>query len=215
MFIGMKAKILLVDDKADLEALFKQMFRRQIQSGQYQFSYVRGGQKALELIALQPDFDLVLSDIQMPGMDGLTLLAKLSEANPIIRTVMVTAYGDMDNIRTAMNRGAFDFITKPVNFQDLQATIEKTLRYVHQLRETAEMKALDAMKTRFFANITHELRTPLTLIVAPVDRLLETPDLPIVYQQQLATVRRNALQLLRLINQLLDINTRSPANGSG
>ena len=119
---------------------------------------------------------------------------------------MVTAYGDMDNIRTAMNRGAFDFITKPINFQDLQTTIEKTLRYVHQLRETAELKALDAMKTRFFANITHELRTPLTLIVAPVDRLLETPDLPIFYQQQLSTVRRNALQLLRLINQLLDIN---------
>lgn len=206
MLIGMEAKILLVDDEADLEALFKQMFRRQIQSGQYAFSYVRSGQQALELIAEQPDFDLVLSDIQMPGMDGLTLLAKLSEANPIIRTVMVTAYGDMDNIRTAMNRGAFDFITKPINFQDLQTTIEKTLRYVHQLRETAELKALDAMKTRFFANITHELRTPLTLIVAPVDRLLETPDLPIFYQQQLSTVRRNALQLLRLINQLLDIN---------
>lgn len=206
MLIGMEAKILLVDDEADLEALFKQMFQRQIQSGQYAFSYVRSGQQALELIAEQPDFDLVLSDIQMPGMDGLTLLAKLSEANPIIRTVMVTAYGDMDNIRTAMNRGAFDFITKPINFQDLQTTIEKTLRYVHQLRETAELKALDAMKTRFFANITHELRTPLTLIVAPVDRLLETPDLPIFYQQQLSTVRRNALQLLRLINQLLDIN---------
>ncbi len=202
----MKTKILLVDDETDLEDLVKQFFRRQINSGQYEFSYVRGGQQALDLLAQQPDIDLVLSDIQMPGMDGLTLLAKLSETNPVTRTVMVTAYGDMDNIRTAMNRGAFDFITKPINFQDLQATIEKTIRYVQQLRETAELKAVDAMKTRFFANITHELRTPLTLIVSPVDRLLETPDLPVFYQQQLSTVRRNALQLLRLITQLLDIN---------
>ncbi|GAB2551724.1 response regulator [Spirosoma aerophilum] len=202
----MKAKILLVDDEVDLEDLFKQLFRRQIQSGQYEFSYARSGQQALDLLTKQPDFDLVLSDIQMPGMDGLTLLTKLSEMNPIIRTVIITAYGDMNNIRTAMNRGAFDFLTKPIRFQDLQATIEKTLRFVYQLRETAELKALDEMKTRFFANITHELRTPLTLIVSPVDKLLETPDLPMVYQQQLSTVRRNALQLLRLINQLLDIN---------
>ncbi|WP_080054071.1 response regulator [Spirosoma aerolatum] len=202
----MKTKILLVDDEDDLEDLFKQLFRRQIQTRQYEFLYVRDGLEALTVIEQHPDIDVVLSDIHMPGMDGLTLLAKLAESHPIIRTVMVTAFGDMDNIRTAMNRGAFDFITKPVNFKDLEATLEKTIRYVNQLRETAELKALDEMKSRFFANITHELRAPLTLIVSPVDKLLESSDLPASYQKQLSTVRRNALQLLRLINQLLDIN---------
>ncbi|MBC7572436.1 MAG: HAMP domain-containing histidine kinase, partial [Spirosoma sp.] len=202
----MTTKILLADDETDLEDLFIQQFRRQIQNHTYEFIFVRNGREALAVLEQQPDIDVVLSDINMPGMDGLTLLARLPEINPIIRTVMVTAYGDMNNIRTAMNRGAFDFVTKPINFQDLRATIEKTIRHVQQLRETAELKAMDELKTRFFANITHELRTPLTLIVSPVDKLLETPDLPVLYQQQLSTVRRNALQLLRLINQLLDIN---------
>ncbi|UFH52733.1 response regulator [Spirosoma sp. KNUC1025] len=202
----MKTKILLVDDEDDLEALFKQIFRRQIQTNTYEFIYVRDGKEALTVLEQQPDIDVVLSDINMPGMDGLTLLARLPEVNPIVRTVMVTAYGDMNNIRTAMNRGAFDFLTKPVNFKDLEATLDKTIRHVNQLRETLELKAVDEMKTRFFTNITHELRTPLTLIVSPVDKLLEASDLPAPYQQQLTIVRRNARQLLRLINQLLDIN---------
>ena len=202
----MKTKILLVDDEVDLEELFRRRFRHQIQADTYEFVFVHDGLEALAIMEQQPDIDLVLSDINMPGMDGLTLLAKLPDINPIVRTVMVTAYGDMANIRTAMNRGAFDFITKPINFSDLEVTIEKTKRHVGQLRETVELKAVDEMKTRFFANITHELRTPLTLIVSPVDKLLETAGLPVLYQQQLDTVRRNARQLLRLINQLLDIN---------
>ncbi len=202
----MKTKILLVDDEADLAALFKKRFRPHIRDSTYEFVFVYDGLEALSVLEQQPDIDLVLSDINMPGMDGLTLLTKLSEINPVVRTVMVTAYGDMDNIRLAMNRGAFDFITKPIDFDDLEITIEKARRYVQQARETAELKAIDAMKTRFFANITHELRTPLSLIVSPVDSLLERSDLPTPYQHQLTTVRRNAHQLLRLINQLLDIN---------
>ncbi|GAB3915186.1 hypothetical protein GCM10028803_61690 [Larkinella knui] len=202
----MKTKILLVDDEVDLEALFRKRFRPQIRTGVYDFVFVRDGLEALRVLEQQPDIDLVLSDINMPGMDGLTLLARLSEINPLVRTVMVTAYGDMDNIRLAMNRGAFDFITKPINFQDLEATIEKTRQHVHQLREAAQLKAIDAMKTRFFTNITHELRTPLSLILSPVDKLLEIDDIPTPYQHQLTMVRRNARQLLQLINQLLDIH---------
>ncbi|MVM35899.1 response regulator [Spirosoma sp. HMF4905] len=202
----MKTKILLADDESDLDDLFKQQFRRQIHNHTYEFIFVRDGLEALTVLEQQPDIDVVLSDINMPGMDGLTLLAKLSEINPIIRTVIVTAYGDMSNIRTAMNRGAFDFITKPINFKDLEITLDKTIRSANQLRETVEIKAVDEMKTRFFTNITHELRTPLTLIVSPVDNLLETPNLPTTFQNQLSTVQRNARQLLRLINQLLDIN---------
>jgi class 3 adenylate cyclase len=83
-----------------------------------------------------PDIDIVLSDINMPEMDGLTLLSRLSESSPLIKSVIVSAYGDMENIRTAMNRGAFDFITKPINFEDLSLTMEKTIKHVIQIRET-------------------------------------------------------------------------------
>ncbi len=202
----MKSKILLVDDEVDLPVLFRQRFRQQIQTGQYTFIFAQDGQQALTLLEQQPDNALVLSDINMPGMDGLTLLDRLTQLNPIVRTVMVTAYGDMTNIRTAMNRGAFDFITKPIDFNDLERTIEKTLRYVDQLRQIHELKAVNAMKTRFFVNITHELRTPLSLVISPVDELLNQATLPLPDQQRLVTVRRNARQLLRLIDQLIDIN---------
>jgi class 3 adenylate cyclase/FixJ family two-component response regulator len=130
------AKILVVDDEADLEILIKQKFRRQIRENQYQFVFAINGHDALEKLQEHSDIDLVLSDINMPGMDGLTLLVKLKEFSPLIKTVIISAYGDMDNIRTAMNRGAFDFLTKPVNFEDLELTVEKTLEHVYQLAET-------------------------------------------------------------------------------
>jgi class 3 adenylate cyclase/FixJ family two-component response regulator len=130
------AKILVADDEADLEMLIKQKFRQKIREQHYEFIFAINGKDALEKIQLHPDVDIVLSDINMPEMDGLTLLTRLSESNPLIKSVIVSAYGDMDNIRTAMNRGAFDFITKPVNFEDLSVTMEKTLRHVIQIRET-------------------------------------------------------------------------------
>ena len=130
------AKILVVDDETDLEILIKQKFRRQIRENLYQFVFAMNGHDALEKLQDHSDIDLVLSDINMPGMDGLTLLVKLKELSPLIKTVIISAYGDMDNIRTAMNRGAFDFLTKPVNFEDLELTVEKTLQHVYQLAET-------------------------------------------------------------------------------
>ncbi|SDM08104.1 Adenylate cyclase, class 3 [Catalinimonas alkaloidigena] len=132
----MSAKILVVDDESDLELLIKQKFRRQIREGTYEFYFAPNGRKALEKLQEQSDIDVVLSDINMPEMDGLSLLVKLHELSPLIKTVIVSAYGDMDNIRTAMNRGAFDFVCKPVNFADLDVTIQKTLRHVTQLRDT-------------------------------------------------------------------------------
>jgi adenylate cyclase len=132
----MKAKILVVDDEPDLQLLIKQKFRRQIREQQYEFIFAENGAVALEMIARNPDVDMVLSDINMPEMDGLTLLIKISEVSPLLKSVIVSAYGDMENIRTAMNRGAFDFVCKPINFQDLELTMEKTLKYVEQLKET-------------------------------------------------------------------------------
>jgi adenylate cyclase len=132
------AKILVVDDEMDLEILIKQKFRRQIRERQYEFVFAMNGNDALERLQQNPDIDIVLSDINMPEMDGLTLLGKLNDISPIIKAVMVSAYGDMNNIRTAMNKGAYDFICKPVNFEDLEATIIKTIRHVSQLRQTLQ-----------------------------------------------------------------------------
>ncbi|HWC54202.1 MAG TPA: adenylate/guanylate cyclase domain-containing protein [Chitinophagaceae bacterium] len=134
------AKILVVDDEADLEVLIKQKFRQKIREHQYEFVFAINGLRALEQLEQHHDIDVVLSDINMPEMDGLTLLSKLNEQNSLLKAVIVSAYGDMENIRTAMNRGAFDFITKPVNFEDLEVTMEKTIKHVQQMRDT--MKAI-------------------------------------------------------------------------
>ena len=131
-------RILVVDDEPDLEVLIKQKFRKQIRAKEYEFVFAGNGKEALSSLKEEPDVAIVLSDINMPEMDGLTLLSHLSESAPLTKSVIVSAYGDMDNIRTAMNRGAFDFITKPIDFSDLSITMEKTLTYVKQLRKTLE-----------------------------------------------------------------------------
>jgi len=108
--------------------MIRQKFRRQIRSGEYDFVFAHNGLEALTKLIEHPDIGIILSDINMPEMDGLTLLLKLKELkHPSLKTVVVSAYGDMENIRTAMNRGAFDFLTKPINFQDLEITISKTM----------------------------------------------------------------------------------------
>ncbi|WP_167611366.1 adenylate/guanylate cyclase domain-containing protein [Maribellus sediminis] len=129
-------KILVVDDEADLEVLVKQKFRRKIREQEYEFVFAANGVEALDQLEKHTDVDVVLSDINMPEMDGLTLLSKLAETHAILKSVIISAYGDMENIRIAMNRGAFDFITKPVDFKDLEITLEKTIKQVSQMRET-------------------------------------------------------------------------------
>jgi len=132
-------KIMVVDDEPDLESLIRQRFRRQIRDGQWDFIFAANGLEALSRLLEHPDINIILSDINMPEMDGLTLLAKLNELkNPALKTVIVSAYGDMDNIRTAMNRGAFDFVTKPVDFNDLETTIKKTIHELEILRQAQQ-----------------------------------------------------------------------------
>ena len=129
---------MVVDDETDLEVLIKQKFRKQIRQKEYEFLFAINGRDALEKIALDPEVDIVLSDINMPEMDGLTLLSELHESSPLIKAVIVSAYGDMENIRVAMNRGAFDFITKPINFEDLTLTMEKTLKHAREIKDTIQ-----------------------------------------------------------------------------
>jgi adenylate cyclase len=151
----MTPTILFVDDEPDLEALVLQKFRRQLREGQVNFMFAHDGVEALESLAQHPHVDLVVSDINMPRMDGLSLLAKLQEAEDKKSTIIVSAYGDMSNIRTAMNRGAFDFLTKPIDFSDLETTIAKTIRHIEMLREARrrqmEAERAHASLSRYFS----------------------------------------------------------------
>jgi len=135
----MSARILVVDDEPDVEALILQKFRQKIKDGAISFLFARDGLEALAAVEANSAIDLVVTDINMPRMDGLSLLQKLQESEGSVSTIIVSAYGDMTNIRT--NRGAFDFVTKPIDFLDLEATIAKTLRHIEFLRNARECQA--------------------------------------------------------------------------
>ena len=131
----MPIKILSVDDEMDLELLLTQYFRRKIRKGEYDFHFAHNGLEALTMLLKEKDFDIILSDINMPEMDGLTLLTKINEMqNPALKCIMVSAYGDMGNIRQAMNNGAFDFATKPIDLDDLSLTIEKAIEHIEYIK---------------------------------------------------------------------------------
>ena len=134
-------KILAVDDEADFELLIRQRFRRQIRDQEFTFSFARHGEEALAALTDEPNIELLLLDINMPVMDGLTLLSVLRERQSSVRAIIVSAYGDMANIRTAMNRGAFDFVTKPVDLNDLEITVRKTLDEIARVRDLDRRRA--------------------------------------------------------------------------
>jgi len=141
-------KILSVDDEAPLELLMRQYFRRKIRNGEYEFFFAHNGLEALSILYNNPDIEIILSDINMPEMDGLTLLTKVNEMrNPALRVIMVSAYGDMKNIREAMNNGAFDFATKPIDMDDLSLTIEKAIAQINYVHESQkEHVQLESLK---------------------------------------------------------------------
>ena len=138
----MAVKILSVDDESDLELLLTQFFRRQIRKGEYEFFFAHNGLEALQILLKHPDISIILSDINMPEMDGLTLLTKVNEMRmPSLKCIMVSAYGDMDNIRHAMNNGAFDFATKPIDLDDLQITIDKAVEQINYIKSAQKEHA--------------------------------------------------------------------------
>jgi adenylate cyclase len=162
-------RILVVDDEPDLETLVQQKFRRQIRDGAFGFLFAHDGVEALALLEDNRDVDVVVTDINMPRMDGLTLLCKLQESEEKLSTIIVSAYGDMANIRNAMNGGAFDFITKPIDFSDLEATIAKTIRHVEVLREAqrrqTEAERAHASLSRYFSpNLAKRLASDVDAI---------------------------------------------------
>jgi signal transduction histidine kinase len=206
------ARILVVDDEPDFEVLINQQFRHEIRGGEYDFSFARDGEQALRALAGDGAFDLLLLDINMPIMDGLTLLSRLRELRTSPRAIIVSAYGDMQNIRVAMNRGAFDFVTKPIDMVDLKATIRKTLDEIAKLREV-ELQRLMAERARtnlshFLANMSHELRTPLNAIIGLTDMMLNHAARfgTEKAQEPLVRIRAAGSHLLEIINQVLDLS---------
>ena len=145
-------QVLVVDDEPDLQPLIEQRMRPDIRRGRYQFTFAQDGKEAMEIINGQQHVDVVVSDINMPQMDGLTLLGMIQETDPSIRSIIVSAYGDMKNIRTAMNRGAFDFVVKPLDFEDFRITLERTASYMEEWREAQESKSK-------LLNLQNELET--------------------------------------------------------
>jgi diguanylate cyclase (GGDEF)-like protein len=169
------AKILVVDDETEIERLIKQRFRKKIIAKELDFVFAHNGAEALEKLEAEREIDLVLTDINMPDMDGLTLLGKIHEIDQNLKAVVVSAYGDLPNIRTAMNRGAFDFITKPIDFKDLAITIDKTLDFVQKVKDQQEQlqQALDQLRYQAF----HDQLTGLpnqNFILSQIHQCLET-----------------------------------------
>jgi adenylate cyclase len=165
----MTARILVVDDEADLEVLVLQKFRRQIRDGAVSFVFARDGVEALAVLETDRGIDLVVSDINMPRMDGLTLLKTLQGRQEKISTVIVSAYGDMANIRIAMNCGAFDFVMKPIDFLDFETTIARTLRHIEflrdvQRRQTAAEQAHAALSRYFSPNLAQRLASDASAV---------------------------------------------------
>jgi diguanylate cyclase (GGDEF)-like protein len=152
--------ILVVDDEAEFQRLFKQIFRTRIRDGEIEFQFAKNGVEALQILRTTNKIDMILTDIQMPEMDGLTLLEHLTEFNYPLKAVVISAFGDMKNIRAAMNRGAFDFLNKPFDFEDLEITINKTLTFVQELKE--QKQKLQSTLDRLHSLVFYDPLTGLT-----------------------------------------------------
>ena len=219
-------RILVVDDEPDLELLITQRFRAKIKSQEFAFDFAGNGIEALRKLQNGTPFDLLLTDINMPGMDGLTLLTKVKDLNQLFKAIVVSAYGDLQNIRTAMNSGAFDFITKPIDFQDLETTIYKTLNELTVIRkgveaqnklqatilekERAEIERHKAeqsekFKQQFLANMSHEIRTPINSIIGMTNLVLRSV-LNDTQSKYLSIVKKSSSNLLVIINDILDLS---------
>jgi CheY-like chemotaxis protein len=156
------AKILVVDDEPDVEVLLRQAFRRQLREGVYELSFACDGEDAMEKLRQTPDVDVILTDINMPRMDGLTFLSRVGEVSPLAKVIIVSAYSDMANLRTAMNRGAYDFLTKPLDLQDLEVTLGKTLKHVAEVRQMMRSIEENSLLRMFVQSSVLERLRPLT-----------------------------------------------------
>jgi eukaryotic-like serine/threonine-protein kinase len=199
-----QARILVVDDEEDVELLVKQRFRQQIKKAIYEFVFAANGLKALEKLRADADIDVIMTDINMPGMDGLTFLSHIGEVNPHARTIVVSAYGDMGNIRTAMNRGAFDFVVKPIDFKDLEVTIEKTFKHVSELKRNAQSSEENNL-LRMFISPTLIDRLHAKRIFIPVTSGMATVAYIDIARSRTQVTAANVEDMVRTLNANFEV----------
>jgi YesN/AraC family two-component response regulator len=214
----MAIKVLVVDDEPDVAVIFRQKFRKRVAAGELEFLFAENGRLALNCLQADPEISLVFTDIRMPTMDGLTFLKEMKALDrQVLVPLVVSAYDDMPNIREAMRQGAWDFVTKPIDLDDLERVLNQAVAEITQKLAgieamqrlaAAEQERLVAQRSKqqqqeFFENITHEFRTPLTLLLAPLASALGLSTDPevLAYLQQ---AQKSGLLLLDLVNQLLD-----------
>ena len=214
------SKILFVDDEDDLETMLKQRFRKELANDEYEFEFARNGAEALEKLKDPDAIDVVFTDINMPVMDGITFLSHLNKKKDLItQAIVVSAYGDMENIRKAMNEGAIDFITKPIDFHDLEVTMAKSLEMAKANRrskvieerlkvalvEKEKAEQSRKFKQQFLANMSHEIRTPLNAIAGMTELLIDS-ELDPKQKKYLSAIRHSSHNLVSLVNDILDIS---------
>lgn len=218
--------VLIVDDESDLEQLINLRFRKQIKSAEVQFLFAANGKEGLQLLNDNDEIDIVFTDINMPVMDGLEMLSEIVEQKHTVRTIVVSAYSDMENIRKAMNRGAFDFITKPIDFAEFDMVMEKSLNDVRFIKEAVKTKedlkiALnqrqiaelekekakqsEQIKQEFLANMSHEIRTPMNAILG-LSELLKKMTLEEKPAEYVKVIHQSATNLLVILNDILDFS---------
>lgn len=129
-----KTEILVFDDTDDTKDLFDQVFRHQIKDGVYSFSYAKTVKDSLDLMQ-QKGFDIFLSDISVDGTDAVELIKDLGKQYPLMKSVIISAYGDINTLRSLMRAGAHDFVIKPIDLEDLTDTIDKTAKHVAKTKE--------------------------------------------------------------------------------
>lgn len=215
--------ILVVDDEPSIDRLYTQRFRHEIASGEWKFIFAHDGLEALQKLRETPDVAVLLVDLNMPQMDGLTFLGELAKLHLAGKAVVVSAYGDMKNIRAAMNRGAFDFLCKPVDFQDVETTIRKTLQQVQEIRQSRraeeyrqakeaaehdlkQLEKLEILRDDLTQMIVHDMRTPMTSFIGGLEVMQMWGDLSVRQRNCLTISLRGGTALVAMINDLLDVS---------
>ncbi len=211
--------VLVVDDEPDMELLIRQKFRKLISSKEFLFYFANNGEQALQQLHNNPEIELVMTDINMPVMNGLQFLEKIPETPFKGKALVISAYTDIGNIRSAMNRGAFDFVTKPIDFQDLETTIQKTIKAIDESRQAAlafverdealhekeQARTSERFKQQFLANMSHEIRTPMNSVIGITNLLLRS-KLDEQQTKYVSMIQAASEQLMSIINDILDIS---------
>lgn len=213
-------KILIVDDEPDFEGMVKLKMRKHIRQRKYDFLFANNGLQALEIMKSN-DIDVVVSDINMPEMDGITMLSKMNSIDPNIKTIIVSAYGDMDNIRAAMNHGANDYMIKPIDFDNFELTLNKTIEIAEKIKKSKRLeteakkrlkqayekeKQLSDMKTHFLSLVSHEYRNPLTIIQSSSDvikSILNSSEIGVEAGKFIAHIDSSVRKMTNLIDDVL------------